>query len=378
MRIGDRVRRYAAIEVARGRPLIVYATSTRLGVNSQIAGDAVRELIDQIDAIPAEESKVDVLIHSTGGDALAAWKLMSVLRERFDAVAVLVPYMAFSAATLFCLGADEIVMHPHASLGPIDPQIRIPQAGGQQRDFSFEDVGAFLRFLKEEIGLSEQSHTTPIVEKLLSVVDAVHVGGAKRASELSTDVGERLLKMHMANDEQARAREIAEGLNKSFFAHGDAVSRTRARDLQLKVAEDDQELERLIWDAYLGIESHMAFRTPFVPLQHFIENGGQNALTPAAPLVLPPNAPEPVVQQLWNQVANRAVGGLAEPPVEVPYEIVPAVIESRRRASAFRTRGTMTAVRMTGGEIQLNMTQTSACWVPVSVDEDDDNRDTRT
>ena len=374
MSIGERVARYAAIEDSRERPLIVYATSTRLGVNSQIAGDAVRELIDQIDAIPSEESKVDVLIHSTGGDALAAWKLMSILRERFDAVAVLVPYMAFSAATLFCLGADEIVMHPHASLGPIDPQITIPQGGGQQRAFSFEDVGAFLRFLKEEIGLSEQVHATPIVEKLLSVVDAVHVGGAKRASELSTDVGERLLKMHMAPDEQARAREIAEGLNKSFFAHGDAVSRTRARDLQLKVADNDQELERLIWDAYLGIESHMEFRAPFVPLEHFIDTAGQDALTPTAPLVLPPNAPEQVVQQIWNQVANRAVQRLtADQPVEVPYELLPAIIESRRRASVFRTRGTMTAVRMTGGEVHLNMTQTQACWVPVDLDGGDDN-----
>lgn len=369
MTIAERVVRYTAIEDFRERPLIVYATSTRLGVNSRIAGDAVRELIDQIDAIPPAENTVDVLIHSTGGDALAAWKLMSILRERFDTVAVLVPYMAFSAATLFCLGADEIVMHPHASLGPIDPQITIPQDGGQQRNFSFEDVGAFLRFLKEEIGLSEQVHATPIVEKLLSVVDAVHVGGAKRASELSTDVGERLLKMHMAPDEQARARDIAQGLNKSFFAHGDAVSRTRARDLQLKVADNDQELERLIWNAYLGIESHMEFRSPFVPLEHFIDTAGDDALTPAAPLVLPPNAPEQVVQQVWTQVANRAVQRLAEdPPVEVSYELVPAIIESRRRASAFRTRGSMTAVRMTSGEIHLNMTQTQARWVPVDLD----------
>ena len=44
--------------------------------------------------------------------------------------------------------------------------------------------------------------------------------------------------MHMTGaDEQGRPREIAEGLNKSFFAHGDAVSRTRARDLQLKIAD---------------------------------------------------------------------------------------------------------------------------------------------
>lgn len=346
---------------------MVYATSTRPGVSSQISSDAIRELIDQIDEIPSGEDKVDVLIHSTGGDALAAWKLMSILRERFDTVAVLVPYMAFSAATLFCLGADEIVMHPHASLGPIDPQITIRQADGQKRDFSFEDVGAFLRFLKEEIGLSEQVHTTQIVEKLLSVVDAVHVGGAKRASELSTDVGERLLKLHMTKaDEQGKAREIAEGLNKSFFAHGDAVSRKMARSLQLKVAEDNEDLESLLWDAYLGLESYLAFRAPFYPLQHFIENAPAGTLAAASPLVLPPNVPEQFVQQMWSQVATAAIQSLANPGVEIDQNLVHAVVESSRRASEFRTHSSLSAVRMTGGEIHINAAQKSAAWFPTS------------
>jgi len=67
-----------------------------------MAGDAVRFFIDQIDAI-ADGDSVDVLINSTGGDALTAWKLMSVLRERFKHIAVLVPLEAFSAATIWFL-----------------------------------------------------------------------------------------------------------------------------------------------------------------------------------------------------------------------------------------------------------------------------------
>ena len=269
MELKERITKYQAIEEIRKRPLVVYATSTRQGVPSQMAGDAVREFIDQLDKIPSGDA-VDILIHSTGGDALAAWKLMSMIREKFNAVAVLVPFMAFSAATLFALGADEIVMHPHASLGPIDPQITIKLQDGNQRRFSFEDVGAFLRFVSKEIGITEQAYVSAVVEKLFAVVDPVHVGGAKRASELSTDVGERLLQMHMSGaEERVRARSIAEGLNKSFFAHGDAVSRTRARGLQLKIAKDEPELETKIWEAYLGLEQYMEFRTPFKPLDHF-------------------------------------------------------------------------------------------------------------
>src|SRR5579859_545204 len=115
--LAQRLECLAALEAYRHKPLIAYVTSTRNGLNAVMAADAVRQFIDQVDAIPDSDS-VDILLHSAGGDALAAWKLMSVLRERFQTVSVLVPYMAFSAATMLALGADEICMHRHASLGP--------------------------------------------------------------------------------------------------------------------------------------------------------------------------------------------------------------------------------------------------------------------
>jgi len=331
-----------------------------------MAADAVRELIDQIDKVH-DSKAVDVLLHSTGGDPLAAWKLMSVLRERFDSVAVLVPFMAFSAATLFALGADEIVMHPHASLGPIDPQIIIKD-GDNQRRFSFEDVGAFLRFLADEVKITEQRHTSEIVDKLFSVVDPVNIGGAKRASELSTDVGERLLQMHMKGpEERSRARTIAEGLNKSFFAHGDAVSRSRARKLQLKIAKDNPELEQLLWSAYLGLESYMSLRMPFEPLLHYFSVAGEDALQSVGPVQLPPNTPPQLAQQVWTQVAQSAVQNAAQSAVEAEYSIVNALVESCRHASVHRTAGVISASRMVGGEIRVNVTDRRVGWDVVQV-----------
>jgi hypothetical protein len=366
--IADRIKRYEAIEQARQRPLIVYATSTRPNVSAIMAGDAVREFIDQIDAIKSGSDAVDILLHSTGGDALAAWKLMSILREKFQSVSVLVPFMAFSAATLFTLGADEIVMHPHASLGPIDPQITIKLPDGTQRGFSFEDVGAFLRFLADDVRISEQVYTSVLMDKLFSVVDPVHVGGAKRASELSTDVGERLLQMHMKDsEERPKARAIAEGLNKSFFAHSDAVSKSRARALQLKIAKDDAALETLIWQAYLGLESYMDLRRPFNLLQHYIASGGAASLAPKGPLILPPNAPPELANQLWNQLAQQAVQAMSQPSLEVDYTIVGAVIESPRLASEYRTSGSVSAVRVTGGTVQLSPTDKESGWRTITV-----------
>jgi hypothetical protein len=365
MKIKDRVARYKAIEEYRKRPLIVYATSTRLNVHAMMAGDAVREFIDQIDAIPSKKA-VDVLIHSTGGDALAAWKLMSVLRERFDSVAVLVPYMAFSAATVFAMGADEIVMHPHASLGPIDPQITIMLPDGTRRQFAFEDVGAFLRFLTTEVGITEQTHVSSVVERLFKVVDPVNVGAAKRASELATDVGERLLQMHMKSEEdRARARTIAESLNKKFFAHGDAVSRSRARDLGLKIAANDDKLDALLWNAFAGLEEYMELRVPFNALHHYMSKGGAAELAPTKPLAMPPNTPPPLVQQLWNTAANNSLQAMAQPGLAIDYHFINAVIESTRLASEFRTEGSLSAARVAGGDVQLAAVERAGRWQTV-------------
>ena len=363
MELSARQARYKAIEDYRERPLIVYATSTRTGVPAQMAGDAVREFIDQIDSITTSTG-VDILVHSTGGDALTAWKLMSILRERFEKVSVLVPFMAFSAATLFALGADEIAMHPHASLGPIDPQVTIAQPDGSKRRFSYEDVGAFLRFLVNEVKISEQVHVSAVIEKLFSVVDPLNVGAAKRASELSSSVGERLLLLHMTGSEdKVKARQIAENLNKSFFAHGDAVSRSRAKELQLRIAAEDQKLEELIWEAYLGLEGYMMLRQQFNTLQHYLNDpNGVAALRPLPPLSLPANAPSQIVQQVWQAAAQQALQNLKTAPVEVEYTIVNALVESTRVVSEYRTTGNLSAFRNPNGEIQLSATVTASGW----------------
>lgn len=360
---------YQAIEKHRDRPLIVYVTSTRQGAEFQMTEDAVREFIDQVDSIK-DFSEVDVMIHSFGGDALTAWKLMSILREQFDKVSVLVPYMAFSAATLFALGADEIVMHPHASLGPIDPQITIFQSNSGFRNFAYEDVGAFLRFLGNDVKISEQVHISTIIEKLFSVVDPVNVGAAKRASELSSSVGERLLLLHMTDaEEKPKAKEIAENLNKSFFAHGDAVSRSRALELDLRVADRDPDLEKLIWDAYLGIEDYLRLREPFDKRHEFLNHpdGTQTPLS-IPPLQLPLNAPPDLVQNAWKSVLQQAIENLSRQITEVDFEIANSLVESTRTASEFRSTGKLHLIWNQNGSTDVAFTSTGYGWRKVNGD----------
>ncbi len=114
-----------SISEKRNRPVITYVTSIRPNMSCNMAGDAIIPVIEQIELIPETAKEVDFLIISNGGDPITALRIMSLLRERFDRIAVLLPYVAYSAATILALGADEIVMHPYSNLGPVDPQLTL-------------------------------------------------------------------------------------------------------------------------------------------------------------------------------------------------------------------------------------------------------------
>lgn len=66
---------------------------------------------------------VDVVLHTPGGLVLAAGQIAQALKDHPAKVTVFVPHYAMSGGTLIALAADEIVMAPHAVLGPVDPQL---------------------------------------------------------------------------------------------------------------------------------------------------------------------------------------------------------------------------------------------------------------
>jgi hypothetical protein len=45
-----------------------------------------------------------------------------------------------------------------------------------------------------------------------------------------------------------------------------------AGELNLSIAKEDTQLEKLIWEAFVGLESYMEFRIPFIPLQAYLSN----------------------------------------------------------------------------------------------------------
>jgi hypothetical protein len=70
-----------------------------------------------------------LLLRSPGGDGEVAIRLARMAQASCSRFVVVVPDIAKSAATILGLGADEIVMGPPSDLGPIDPQVFVPDRG---------------------------------------------------------------------------------------------------------------------------------------------------------------------------------------------------------------------------------------------------------
>jgi ATP-dependent protease ClpP protease subunit len=94
----ERISQYKQIEAHRKRPLLVYVTSKRLGVDARISTDALPYIIEQLDRLPDESKAIDFLIVSFGGDPFVAWRIMTLMRQRVDKVSVMIPQSAYSAA----------------------------------------------------------------------------------------------------------------------------------------------------------------------------------------------------------------------------------------------------------------------------------------
>lgn len=70
-----------------------------------------------------ESIPLDIVLHTPGGLVLPSLQIARAVRQHKGKVTVFVPHYAMSGGTLIALAADEIVMSPHAVLGPVDPQL---------------------------------------------------------------------------------------------------------------------------------------------------------------------------------------------------------------------------------------------------------------
>jgi ClpP class serine protease len=123
-------RRRALAAIARERDVSVITLIHRQESLSLLGFPLVRYIdIDDAEsvlrAIGATPSgrPIEIVLHTPGGMVIAATQIASALAAHDGHVTAVVPHYAMSGGTLIALAADEIVLEPHAALGPVDPQL---------------------------------------------------------------------------------------------------------------------------------------------------------------------------------------------------------------------------------------------------------------
>jgi len=255
----------------RGNTIVLtYITSTRDGWNMVISMDTVRKFYKHLKSIstPKEETKIDLFLHSNGGDIVAPWKLVTLIREYCSEFNVIVPYRAFSAATLIALGADNIYMHPAGMLGPTDPTVRNdfnppdPFNPRNKLGVSVEDVMSYIALAENDFGVQNK-------EKILELIageNKIHplaLGHVKRFYYQARMIAKNLLKLHSTIFDLPKINRIVESLNSKSYFHGHPINREEAKKLGLPIREMSADLEGAAWKLYEYYEKQMDLEKPF-------------------------------------------------------------------------------------------------------------------
>src|SRR5262245_61575250 len=198
-------------------------------LSGSISEDAVPLIHDHVLAFaPSERAKLDLVLYSRGGDSDVPWTIVSMFREycREGSFSVLVPYRAQSAATIICLGADEIVMTKKAELGPIDVTIASgpynPSEENRRLPVSVEDVTGYFALLNT-IGCTRPEEKLRAFEHLATKVHPLVLGTVSRLLEQTQLVALGLLGTRATPFPEAKNREIVKKLSSEIYSHRHAI-----------------------------------------------------------------------------------------------------------------------------------------------------------
>ena len=309
-----------------------------------MADDAVRVFFDHLLKLGKRPvRKLDIFLCSNGGSSTVPWRLVSLFREFTSSFNVIVPYRAYSAATMLALGADEIVMHPFGELGPIDPTVSnefnpVEEGTNRRLGISVEDVKAYVTFVKSTVGITHEDELVKALEVLAQKVHPLALGNVERFISQSRMMGRKIMRTHMTDTQEHIISDIIENLASKLYFHGHPINRAEAKtELKLKIKDDlGPELEKAIWDLYLLYEREFKSNEIFNPASEIarrkkaaIAIGAQQPPpTAQPPTPLPSDQPQQPAAPTPEQI--QGLVSMMQQSVHISFEaeLLHAMIES--------------------------------------------------
>ncbi|MCG8400878.1 MAG: hypothetical protein MJA84_04700 [Firmicutes bacterium] len=256
---------------SRGSAVISYVTGDRENVSTRIAPDVVRILFRQLKMM-GKRPQIDLFLYTRGGDVLTPWRLVNLFREFTERFSVLVPFRAYSAGTLLCLGADEIVMGKMGELGPIDPSVVNafnPQDPGNpcaRLPVNIEDVYSYMALIAEKMGIYNEE---AMARAFLVLADKIHplaLGNVHRNWMLIRSLANKMLGLRRERLGVEQERNIVDYLTEKLYAHNHMIPRREAvQEIGLPVVYANDELDDLMWELHEDMAVELKLREPFNP-----------------------------------------------------------------------------------------------------------------
>ena len=260
------------IEKIRGSRVIALFYGDRPVAPTNIADDCLRPLYEHLLDISEAAPCIDLIFYTRGGAVETPWKMVTKIRQFCDDFNVIIPHRAHSAGTMVVLGADKILMSPMSELGPIDPSLQV-QPGAQSpvliQDPGVEDVAAYLTFLTDRAGISDQHALAETVKPLAEHLTPTLLGRLERTYSHIRLVARKLLSLPKPQYSEAAMDAISEALTEKMYAHGHGIGVDEARGLGLKVEKMDASLDSLTWQLYLEYQDALKLETMSDPNGYF-------------------------------------------------------------------------------------------------------------
>ena len=209
------------------------------------------------------ENKLDLMIHTRGGDPTSAQKIVETCRTYSSGFRVIVAKTAMSAGTLIAMAGDSIVMRETSELGPIDPQMFMRTPAGDVLRPASAWVEAYLDLInKAQQSIMNNKPPHPYLQQLASM-DPTWIQLCVKARNLSRTIAEGYLKEYMLRSKaEPEIKEIVEKFitTGEKLAHGFAIRPARAKEFgltEIEVINKDSDLDKLIWELLVRTENYV-------------------------------------------------------------------------------------------------------------------------
>lgn len=268
----ERLDNYKWLEENRGSKLLVYFTGDRQGMETQIAADILEYFSEQLDKI-GKVNKISLMLYTRGGDTMAAYSLVNLIRQFCKEFEIIIPSKARSSGTIISLGADSIMMTKQATLGPIDPSLngplnpqnpQIPNNPQARIPVSVESIQGFFDLAKNELKLNDETNLKDVLLNLSEKVHPLVLGNVYRTRTQIQMVARKLLQKQLGAEKGEKIDKIISFLCSDSGSHDYAIYRNEAKDeLGLTIAKPNDEQYKIIKAVFDDIREELKLLEPF-------------------------------------------------------------------------------------------------------------------